>query len=342
MEAFRGIKCSSFWDALVLRLMLEEHGVQVHVPDQGVVLSMVASGELDGIRAAVEQLGSEFPRSGSVIIEGEDRDRSAENGRATALSHDIAEEARAAHRAQPQEARRQPSEAAQRQDAPRPPADAAQRQDAPRPPADAAQRQDAPRPPAAAAQRQDAPPRPGDTAQPQNAPRRPQDTAQPQKAVRPPAGASQPQEAPQPPSDTAQPQETVQPPAGASQPQEAPQPPSEAARPPDASQPSGAAQPRDAVRQLDDADTDEFAAITAQLAEDAPVAEPSQSQAELHRCSASTAKGRRCRLIAQPGSATCAVHSKHALSAARPARPMRSPGSLRGAFSRDSRELRAA
>jgi hypothetical protein len=368
MEAFRGIKCSSFWDALVLRLMLEEHGVRVHVPDQGVVLSMVASGELEGIRAAVEQLGSEFPRSGSVIVEGEDRDRSAENGRATALSHDIAEEARAAHRGQPQEARRQPSEAAQRQDAPRSPADAAQRQDAPRPPAAAAQRQDARprpgntaqpqkalRPPAGAvqprdaarlpgdtAQRQDAPRRPGDTAQPQNAPRPPKDTAQPQKAVQPPAGASQPQEAPQPPSDTAQPQETVQPPGGATQPQEAPQPPSEAVQPPDASQPSGAAQPRDAVRQLDDSDTDEFAAITAQLAADAPVAEPAQSQAESHRCSASTAKGRRCRLIAQPGSATCAVHSKHALSAARPARAMRSPGLLRGAFSPGSRALRIA
>jgi hypothetical protein len=291
MEAFRGIKCSSFWDALVLRLMLEEHGVRVHVPDQGVVLSMVASGELDGIRAAVEQLGSEFPRSGSVIIEGEDRDRSAENGRATALSHDIAEEARAAHRAQPQEVRRPPSEAAQRQDAPRPPADAAQRQDAPRPPA-------------AAAQRQDARPRPGDT-------------AQPQKALRPPAGAIQPQDAARLPGDTAQRQDAPPRPGDTAQPQEAPQPPSEAAQPPDASQPSGAAQPRDAVRRLDDAHTDELAAITAQLAEDAPVAEPSQSQAEPHRCRASTAKGRRCRLIAQPGSATCAVHSKHALSAGR-------------------------
>jgi hypothetical protein len=276
MEAFRGIKCSSFWDALVLRLMLEEHGVQVHVPDQGVVLSMVASGELDGIRAAVEQLGNEFPRSGSVIIEGEDRDRSAENGRATALSYDIAEEARAAHRAQPQEATR---------------------------------------PPADTAQRQDAPPQPGGRAQPQDAPRRPGDTAQPQKATRPPGDAAKPQEAPPPPSEAAQPQ--------------------------DASQPtSGAAQPRDAVRQLDDADTDEFAAITAQLAEEPPVAEPAQSQAEPRRCSASTAKGRRCRLIAQPGSATCAVHSKHALPAAHPVRPMRSPGLLRRALSRDSRALR--
>lgn len=248
MEAFRGIKCSSFWDALVLRLMLEEHGVRVHVPDQGVVLSMVASGKLDGIRAAVEQLGNEFPRSGSVIIEGEDRDRSAENGRATALSYDIAEEARAAHRAQAQEARRPPSGAARRQDAPGPPGDTAQRQDAR--------------------------PRAGDT-------------AQPREALRPSAGAAQPQDAAQPPS--------------------------------------GAAQPQDAVRRLDDPDTDEVAAITAQLAEEAPVAEPAQPQAEPRRCSASTAKGPRCRLIAQPGSTTCAVHSRHALPASHPLRPMRSP-----------------
>src|SRR5436190_3380151 len=365
VEAFRGIKCSSFWDALVLRLMLEEHGVQVHVPDQGVVLSMVASGELDGIRAAVEQLSSEFPRSGSVIIEGEDRDRSAENGRATALSYDIAEEARAAHRPQHQQARRPPSEAAQRQGAPRPPANAAQRQDAPQLPANAAQRQDAPRPPADAAQRQDAPRPPADAAQRQDAPPRPGDTAQAQKALRPPAGAVQPQDAARLPAgttqrqdapprpgdtaqpqnaprrpedeDTAQPQKAVQPPAGAAQPQEARQPPSEAAQSPDTSQPSGAAQPRDAVRPLDDADTDEFAAITAQFAEEAPVAEPAQSQAESRPCSASTAKGRRCRLIAQPGSSTCAVHSKHALSAASPARAMRGPGLLRGVFSRGSR-----
>jgi hypothetical protein len=318
MEAFRGIKCSSFWDALVLRLMLEEHGVRVHVPDQGVVLNMVASGKLDGIRAAVEQLGSEFPRSGSVIIEGEDRDRGAENGRAAAVSHDIAEEARAAHRAQPQGALRQPGDAAQRQDAPRPPVGTAQRQDAHPRPGDIAQpqkalrapeRQEAARPPAGAAQPQDAPPPPSDAAQPQDAPPPPSDAAaQPQDAPPPPAGAAQPQEAPQPPSDAAaQPQDAPPPPAGAAQPQEAPQPPADAA-----------AQPQDAHRRLDNADTDEFAAITAQLAREAPVAEPAQSQAGLRRCSASTAKGRRCRLIAQPGTATCAVHSNQALSAANP------------------------
>jgi hypothetical protein len=65
------------------------------------------------------------------------------------------------------------------------------------------------------------------------------------------------------------------------------------------------------------------------------VAEPAQSQAEPQRCSASTAKGRRCRLIAQPGTATCAVHSEQALSAANPVWPTRSPGlQCRGAQSR--------
>src|SRR5262252_7977619 len=112
MEAFRGIKCSSFWDALVLRLMLEERGVQVHVPEQGVVLSMVASGELDGIKAAVEQLSNEFPHSGSVIIEGEDRDRGAENGRATAPPDHLVEEARAPHGPRPHETALRPSEPA--------------------------------------------------------------------------------------------------------------------------------------------------------------------------------------------------------------------------------------
>src|SRR5262249_61967052 len=115
--------------------MLEEHGVQVHVPEQGVVLSMVASGELDGIKAAVEQLGSEFPHSGSVIIEGEDRDRGAENGRATALPHDLVEEARTASRARPPDAAQRPDDAALPQDAAlRPGVAAAQPQAAPQPP----------------------------------------------------------------------------------------------------------------------------------------------------------------------------------------------------------------
>ena len=70
----RTVKCANFWDALVLRSLLEEQGVQVRQPDEVVPLSMVVSGDLDRIKAAVAQLGKEFPRSGPIIIEGEPGD----------------------------------------------------------------------------------------------------------------------------------------------------------------------------------------------------------------------------------------------------------------------------
>ena len=73
MDAPRTIHCDSFWDALVLRSMLEKQGVQVGRRDEGVVLSIVASGALDAIKTAVTQLSHEFPGSGPVVIEGEDR-----------------------------------------------------------------------------------------------------------------------------------------------------------------------------------------------------------------------------------------------------------------------------
>jgi hypothetical protein len=53
--------------------MLEEQGVQVGQRDEGEVLSIVASGALDTIKAAVAQLSHEFPNSSPVVIEGEDR-----------------------------------------------------------------------------------------------------------------------------------------------------------------------------------------------------------------------------------------------------------------------------
>src|SRR5215468_7743654 len=192
MEAFRGIKCSSFWDALVLRLMLEERGVQVHVPEQGVVLSMVASGELDGIKAAVEQLGNEFPHSGSVIIEGEDRDRGAENGRATAPPDHLVEGARALHRPRPRDTAWRPGEAARPQEATQRPADAAQPHEATQRPADAAQPHEATQRPADAAQPHEATQRPADAAQPHEATPRPSEPARPHEA------APRPEDVPKP------------------------------------------------------------------------------------------------------------------------------------------------
>ena len=238
--------------------MLEEHGVQVHVPEQGVVLSMVASGELDGIKAAVEQLGSEFPHSGSVIIEGEDRDRGAENGRATALPRDLVEEARTANRARPPDAAQRPDDAALPQDAT---------------------------------------PRPGVAAQPPDAAQRPDDVPNPLDAAQRPHNAAPSQQIAQRPHDAAPSHETAQ-------------------------RPDDVPKPGDVSRRPDDADTDEFPAIPGQLAEERPVAGSAQSQASPRRCSASTAKGRQCRLPAKPGDATCAVHGLRALSAADCARPL--------------------
>jgi len=71
MNALRTIRCDSSWDALVLRLKLEEQGVRVRRPDEGVVLSLVASGALDAIKAAVVQFSDECPGCGPVVIEGD-------------------------------------------------------------------------------------------------------------------------------------------------------------------------------------------------------------------------------------------------------------------------------
>ena len=102
MDVSRTIECASFWDALVLGSMLEEHGAQVRRPDEDAPLSMVASGTLDGMRAAVAQFRHEFPRSGPVVIEGEDRDHGADNGQSAAPRDHIGEETRVADPAQSQ------------------------------------------------------------------------------------------------------------------------------------------------------------------------------------------------------------------------------------------------
>ena len=57
---------------------------------------MVATGTLDGIRAAVEQLCHEFPGSGPVVIEGEDRAYGADNWQSAAPRGHIGEETPAA------------------------------------------------------------------------------------------------------------------------------------------------------------------------------------------------------------------------------------------------------
>jgi len=96
------VTCASFWDALVLRLMLEEQGAKVHRPDEVASLTMVATGTLDGIRTAAAQLIHEFPGSGPVVIEGEDRVYGADNWPSAAPRGHIGEETRATDPAQSQ------------------------------------------------------------------------------------------------------------------------------------------------------------------------------------------------------------------------------------------------
>jgi hypothetical protein len=94
MDVSRTIKCASFWEALVLRLMLEEHGVQVDHSDEDTALSIVASGTPDGIKAAVAQLSHEVPRAGPVVIEGDDRGEGVANVQPTTPDDPMMKEAR--------------------------------------------------------------------------------------------------------------------------------------------------------------------------------------------------------------------------------------------------------
>ena len=91
-DVSRTIKCALLGDALVLGSMLEEHGAHVRRPDDDAPLTMVATGTLDGIRAAVAQLRHELVGAGPVLIEGEDRDYGAHNGQSAAPGGHIGEE----------------------------------------------------------------------------------------------------------------------------------------------------------------------------------------------------------------------------------------------------------
>jgi hypothetical protein len=87
---------------LVLESMLEEHGAQVRRPDDDAPLTMVATGTLDEIRAAVAQLRHELVGAGPVVLEGEDRDHGADNGQSAAPRGHIGEKTRIADPARSQ------------------------------------------------------------------------------------------------------------------------------------------------------------------------------------------------------------------------------------------------
>jgi hypothetical protein len=70
MEVPRTINCTSFWNALLLKSILEEHGVLVHPPQEQVFLTLTVSGPPDVIKTVVCALQGKYPRSSPIHIEG--------------------------------------------------------------------------------------------------------------------------------------------------------------------------------------------------------------------------------------------------------------------------------
>jgi hypothetical protein len=56
-----------------------EHGIQVRQPDDDAPFTIVASGSLDEVRAAVAQFSQKFARGDSAVVEAVSPDRSAYN-----------------------------------------------------------------------------------------------------------------------------------------------------------------------------------------------------------------------------------------------------------------------
>ena len=69
-ESAHIVHCAGFWDALVLKDILEEHGVQVPLPQENVFLTLRASGPLDAINAAVAELIGKYQSSWPVTVDG--------------------------------------------------------------------------------------------------------------------------------------------------------------------------------------------------------------------------------------------------------------------------------
>jgi transcriptional regulator with XRE-family HTH domain len=72
MDVSRTINCDSYWDAMCLESVLQQQGVNVRRPDDG--LTLVVSGGLDTIVATVAEFTKEFRNSSSVVIQAGDRD----------------------------------------------------------------------------------------------------------------------------------------------------------------------------------------------------------------------------------------------------------------------------
>jgi len=87
VESSHEINCAGFWDALVLKHLLEGNGVRVRPPQEEVFLTLTASGPVDVINAAVAELAGKYPRSGPFIVDGMKQEPSAALSSAFAEDH---------------------------------------------------------------------------------------------------------------------------------------------------------------------------------------------------------------------------------------------------------------
>ena len=69
-ESAHIVHCAGFWDALVLKDILEARGIQVPPPQENVFLTLRASGPLDVINAAVAELTGKYQSSWPVTVDG--------------------------------------------------------------------------------------------------------------------------------------------------------------------------------------------------------------------------------------------------------------------------------
>ncbi len=66
-----------------------EHSIEVRRPDEDAPLTIVASGSLDEVRAAVAQFSREFSRTDPAVAEGQDPGRRIYNGQSTVPGYHI-------------------------------------------------------------------------------------------------------------------------------------------------------------------------------------------------------------------------------------------------------------
>jgi hypothetical protein len=66
----RTIRCTTFWDALVLKSIIHRHGVLVHPPQKQSFPTLTVLGPLDAIKAAVHELVNMYSRNYPIYIEG--------------------------------------------------------------------------------------------------------------------------------------------------------------------------------------------------------------------------------------------------------------------------------